>query len=374
MKQVYDCLPKNRKKQGFTLTEILAAVAILVILFSLATVSFVSLQKNLRQRELDSKAEIIYVAAQNRLTELRAAGYDNVFTPGNADGDKGIYKMKNIPSDADEQEDASKRPTLYSVYSEDKETDGQAAKNMLTATSVDIDLWDNNWIIEYDPEGGNIYGVFYSEEEINKDETYRNNVRYKQGRLQTGAKVGYYGGDITRINFTQNLSASIDISNKEKLIVKFGCNNPGMGALRFDITLYDTVTHESYTRTVEQRNMTQLTGTLYTYTWTLDSLLDGEHFYEQTGMHGGHTLQVKLVPSTVGDMLISGQEITRETNSLFADRPSDARQADENTAFIPYGRHLQNLDAETSHLSEKVDKAIMVRDFSFQDDRRDSED
>ena len=151
MKQVYDCLPKNRKKQGFTLTEILAAVAILVILFSLATVSFVSLQKNLRQRELDSKAEIIYVAAQNRLTELRAAGYDNVFTPGNADGDKGIYKMRNIPSDADEQEDASKRPTLYSVYSEDKETDGQAAKNMLTATSVDIDLWDNNWIIEYDP-------------------------------------------------------------------------------------------------------------------------------------------------------------------------------------------------------------------------------
>ena len=374
MKQVYDCLPKNRKKQGFTLTEILAAVAILVILFSLATVSFVSLQKNLRQRELDSKAEIIYVAAQNRLTELRAAGYDNVFTPGNADGDKGIYKMKNIPSDADEQEDASKRPTLYSVYSEDKETDGQAAKNMLTATSVDIDLWGNNWIIEYDPEGGNIYGVFYSEEEINKDETYRNNVRYKQGRLQTGAKVGYYGGDITRINFTQNLSASIDIINKEKLIVKFACNNPGMGTLRFDITLYDTVTHESYTRTVEQRNMTQLTGTLYTYTWTLDSLLDGEHFYEQTGMYGGHTLQVKLVPSTVGDMLISGQEITRETNSLFADRPSDARQADENTAFIQYGRHLQNLDAETSHLSEKVDKAIMVRDFSFQDDRRDSED
>ena len=44
MKQVYDCLPKNRKKQGFTLTEILVAVAILVILFSLATVSFVSLQ------------------------------------------------------------------------------------------------------------------------------------------------------------------------------------------------------------------------------------------------------------------------------------------------------------------------------------------
>ena len=73
MKQVYDCLPKNRKSKGFTLTEILVTVAILVILMSLATVSFVALRRNLRQKELDAKAEIIYAAAQNRMAELRAA-------------------------------------------------------------------------------------------------------------------------------------------------------------------------------------------------------------------------------------------------------------------------------------------------------------
>ena len=56
MKQVYDCLPKNRKNKGFTLTEILVTVAILVILMSLATVSFVALRRNLRQKELDAKA------------------------------------------------------------------------------------------------------------------------------------------------------------------------------------------------------------------------------------------------------------------------------------------------------------------------------
>ena len=89
MKQVYDCLPKNRKNKGFTLTEILVTVAILVILMSLATVSFVALRRNLRQKELDAKAEIIYAAAQNRMAELRAAGYGDSFA---LDADRGVAK------------------------------------------------------------------------------------------------------------------------------------------------------------------------------------------------------------------------------------------------------------------------------------------
>ena len=384
MKQTKKDLQANRRSGGFTMTELLAGVAILVILMSLATVGLVALRKQLRQRELDSKAEIIYVAAQNRLTELRAAGYDNVFTPGRQDGENGIYKMTQLPSDAKESEEGQEnpdadRPTLYSVYSEDKETDGMAAKSMLPSTVVDVELWGNHWIIQYDPEGGSIYGVFYSEEEnsITRDENTLNTLRYKQGRLADGAKVGYYGGDITRTNFTSELHPSIEIINAEKLIVKIRCNKAVSGmvtgptALGFEIRLNDG----AYVRTVTEGQMTQVSGTDYLYTWVLDSLLDGEHFYQQTGIPAGHTVKIEVKATVAGDDFVSGKETTPAyVNSLFADTPSDAADRDEHIAYIAYGRHLQNLDTATSHVASDITKAMMVRDFSFRDDKKDAED
>ena len=68
---------KNRRKgkAGFTMSELLIVVAIVIVLFAVAVLSLVTIQKNLRQKELDSKAEILYVAVQNRMSELRAGGY-----------------------------------------------------------------------------------------------------------------------------------------------------------------------------------------------------------------------------------------------------------------------------------------------------------
>ena len=160
MKQVYDCLPKNRKNKGFTLTEILVTVAILVILMSLATVSFVALRRNLRQKELDAKAEIIYAAAQNRMAELRAAGYGDSFA---LNSDRGVAKLSIPPCDI--QEDAEQEaPTFYYVKALDKTTQSSAARLLLTETAVDRDLWGSQWIIEYNADTGLVYAVFYSEE------------------------------------------------------------------------------------------------------------------------------------------------------------------------------------------------------------------
>ena len=384
MKQVKKDLRKMKRSLGFTMTEMLAAVAILVILMGLATVGLVALRKQLRQRELDSKAEIIYVAAQNRLTELRAAGYDNVFTPGSRDGDRGIYKLQQLPSDAKESEEGqdgsdTDRPDLYSVFSEDRQDEGMAAKSMLPSTVVDIDLWDNHWIIQYDPVGGSVYGVFYSEEteRITRDESKLNTLRYKQGRLADGAKVGYYGGDITRINFTSELHPSLEIINAEKLILKIRCNKAvsgmaqtGATTLCFDIRL----NNGAYVKTVTESQMTQVSGTDFLYTWVMDSLLDGEHFYEQTGIPGGHTVAITVEARVEGDDYVSGQKAEGSVNSLFADVPSDAADKSDAIAYIGYGRHLQNLDSATSHVASDITKAMMVRDFSFRDDKRDSED
>ena len=57
---------KNRKK-GYTLAEVLTTVMILLILMAIAVPAIFSIRRNLRQKALDNKAELIYTAVQNNL-------------------------------------------------------------------------------------------------------------------------------------------------------------------------------------------------------------------------------------------------------------------------------------------------------------------
>ena len=64
----------KRARSGFTLTEMITVVAIMVVLFAIAVPSITSIRRTMKMMELDSGAKTIYVAAQNRLSELRASG------------------------------------------------------------------------------------------------------------------------------------------------------------------------------------------------------------------------------------------------------------------------------------------------------------
>ena len=54
--------------RGFTLSEVLLTVAILVVLFALAAVPVSKMRRELRQTELDSKAEILFPVSYTHLT------------------------------------------------------------------------------------------------------------------------------------------------------------------------------------------------------------------------------------------------------------------------------------------------------------------
>ena len=109
---------KNRRKgkAGFTMSELLIVVAIVIVLFAVAVLSLVTIQKNLRQKELDSKAEILYVAVQNRMSELRAGGYESLYQY-DENKNNGVAKVGLIPLDAPEEdaEDALEQPLGYRV-------------------------------------------------------------------------------------------------------------------------------------------------------------------------------------------------------------------------------------------------------------------
>ena len=372
MKQVYDCLPKNRKNKGFTLTEILVTVAILVILMSLATVSFVALRRNLRQKELDAKAEIIYAAAQNRMAELRAAGYGDSFA---LNSDRGVAKLSIPPCDI--QEDAEQEtPAFYYVKALDKMTQNSAARLLLTETAVDRDLWGSQWIIEYNADTGLVYAVFYSEEKTGSSyltdsfygsEDYRDNMRIRSNRLSDGARIGYYGGDLTRINGTYLLHPTIEIVNNEKLTAKFSCVSPDLGngftpRLTFQVTIAD---QKDPTKKVTRTLSTTAAGNgLYTADMILDSLEDtGKKFSQQfPDLVPGNNIAVTL-SVTADDSRVDKANYTVYTNSLFAYEKGGS----ETVARIAYRRHLQNLDTATSNVDPKVTSAILLNDLSYKD-------
>lgn len=369
---------KNRRKgkAGFTMSELLIVVAIVIVLFAVAVLSLVTIQKNLRQKELDSKAEILYVAVQNRMSELRAGGYESLYQY-DENKDNGVAKVGLIPLDAPEEdaEDAITKDTLCYVVSADRVATGKAAASVLPESSVDAELWNNHWVIEYDPESGSVYGAFYSEEEITSGDasttlpTYLNRMRVRQTRLHNGAKIGYYGGARVISGTTDTLKPDISIDNREKLTATFYCNNPYADELTFNIKVSDG--QNEYVKVVKYNELRQLNSKTWYYTWVMDSLeSEKTRFYNQTDhkLACGTDITVTLSVESQ-NANVDGKSYTRKTNSLF--RYAEGTPA--GTALIAYGRHLQNLD-EASHVSKTITSAVQVSDLSFADDTADNED
>lgn len=368
MKQVKKNLPIEKKRGGFTMVELLLVVAILVVLFALAVGGLVQMKKNLRQKELDAKAEIIYAAAQNRVAELRAAGYGSTLT----DEDR-AHKMTNIPADA--VIDTVTRPTFYYVISADKGATTALAEEILPETNVDPELWSHHWLIEYNGDTGLIYAVFYSETgEISTDETVRGNLRQRDKRLADGARVGYYGGDITLGGKSYTLIPQVLIENEQELIVKMSCTSPDVGdglhpGLRFALTLEDQLTGAKVEIPSNQISVTTQGLDFYKAELVLDSLdRNGKKFSDQfKSLTPGNNITVTLTV-TADSSNVLPKSVSDETNSLFATETYKkvlGQVTNANKANIAYRRHLQNLDTVTSKVKREITDAYLQTDLDF---------
>lgn len=369
---------KYRKNQtansGFTLVELLAVVAILLLVGLIAVFSLNKLRRTLRQHELDAKAQIIYVAAQNRLAELRAAGQEALCINGFDNSGSIVHKMEYDPRHMDE---SAKNTDFYYLLVNDTSYKSQtAATALLPSSAVDQELWNGYWCIEFAPETGSIYAVFYSETTLPDHDDLNASYRNFNYRLKT-ASVGYYGGDIAQTQDISKFNPSITIENAEKLIVTFYCNNPVSEKMTFKIDISDK-DGGTYTRTIT--NFAQLDKYNYKYQWILDSLAaekgigdaGAARFAAQTNykVSRGTPITITLTVSSANPS-VDTVSTSRTTNGLFDD------QADlsygENTALVSCGRHLANLDS-SSGVSSTITSAVQISDISFSDDPADPSD
>lgn len=344
----------KQNNSGFTLSEVLIAVAILIVLMGLAMIPITRHQRDLRQTELDAKAEIVYHAAQNKLSELLANGrISDCYA-------EDLQPLNNTPLDA-----AERKTSLYYVTSAAKTGEGSAAAAILPKDQVDRQLWDNHWVIEFDPTSGSVYAVFYSEKPLTYDFDSFNPLRFRDGRLSAGATVGYYGGDSVQSEITGKLTPHMEIINKEQLLLRVTCDTP-MEPLHFHVTVSDGV-HS--TSRIELTGSEVKTDYLtYTATMVLDSLTDGMRFGQQArfknkNLTPGADLTI-TVEVTCENRLVDSASGTLTANSLFA----EVRGGD--TAVVTYARHLQNLDT-ASRLPDSITRAVQEQDIQFVNENAD---
>ena len=376
-------------------------VAILLVLMAIAVPAFFAIRKNLRQKALDNKAEIIYTAVQNNLTKLRSNGNNAKFA-----ADKATL-VEPDPMDADGEK------TLYYVTAAQKDAASNAASVVVTMDTVDADLYGHYWVVEYDPASASVYAVFYSETREDYDPSVYNPLRYKKNRLKDGARVGYYGGDSIDGSNTSALVPKITVKNEEKLQVVINSKRPDDNPLSFDVKLTDTEGHtltlkygtdSSGKSLVHKKDDTHqadashldtgnesgtIRGNNYTLTLTLDALKDldgnenaGSRFDQLYGkattsdwlktqtnhqLMPGTKLTIEVTVHSDSSM-IDGLSATAVTNSLFGN-DSTSEQAE-----IFYGRHLQNLD-EKSGMTATITKAVQKSDIHFEkiDDQEDGQ-
>ena len=354
--------------RGFSLAEVMLTVAILVVLFALAMIPISKYQKEFRQQELDSKAELVFTAVQNRMTQLQAAGMESLYA-WTRDGDRGINKLGLEPwgnTDPNIGEN-----TLCYVTSADKLQENCAAADLFPEGQADDELWNADWVVEYDPKGGSVYAVFYGgsgmAQRYSPSEFDR--LRSRAYRISDGAQVGYYSGDTVEIETTGTLEPYAEIINTDHLQLRVICPLKGM-TLSFQARIWelDATVAETGDPVVVPFSVDEVKWDApnYVATMTLDSLEEGMRFAKQTRFHGltpGKNLKI-TVTVTSDNPLVDKGSCTVTTNSLFADLK------DGDTAELRYARHLQNLD-QASELSEDITKAVQTRDIDFAGDADD---
>lgn len=421
----------TKKTQGFSLAEVLMTVAILLILLALIVPAVFVLQKNLRQKELDSKAETIYMAVQERLTDLYSSGAIDTYNPATHTDITGIG---TVPGDYDEtvQSVVLDSDSVYALVS------GRTSTNAIVNDEVlDSALKNGHFVVEYIPyvkssEGNRqltaatVYAVYYSEdrEDVSASyydgntisDRYNRALRDKRGRLKDGAKVGYYGGSNANSGSSTNsldIVSAVITSNEEvnKAVIKV--RKPitlNDNDIEYTFTLEDAYGHKkviTYNKDYKEINHNKYrvdnntlgkydvafkkpgtAGVSRTFEITLDDLSSDEtrfvNLFGENSKLGdvrnnlvtGSNITLRVSAKSKDHTVSASDTVTVRGNSIFA--YDEKNPANDGTAYITTGRHLQNLDESSgvnitsavTRSQKAITKAKIQKDISFGTDSK----
>lgn len=335
-----------RWRQGFTLVEMLAVTAILIILLGVSAVGVVYYARWLKITELDNAAREIYLAAENRAVLLSGSGrLENLVE----------IRGKGMTVNVDSGPDGAQTAPGYYIH----HSGGAEVADLLPAGTIDPALMDGCFYIVYEPEGGSVTDVFYAEGEPNVGGNFQTfyqevSTSARSARMRMEPMVGYYGGGTAENAKDDALGTPIVIiKNEETLTAEITyAVLPSMAdkAVLTAVLTYDgceiDISPDPAALSREEKD-----GRVrFSCTILLDSL-DGPNFSDlfkytagRPGSFGGD-FTVTATLTAQGATPSSGSDTD---NSLFAEGSGGE------TAYIANLRHLQNLNKDISRVDGKT--------------------
>ncbi len=199
---------------GYTMTELLVVVAIIAIVAAIAIPSVIAISRALKFKRVNDHAKSIFLAAQQNLTEMRSDGGLKPLQKAGEEG--GVYAITSASFPAE-----FKTEYVYTTTGTD------AFELILPAGSVEATVRAEDIVIEYNPITGNVYAVFYCEEDdqniasvYSSSDLPRNADGDKSRRKDM--MLGYYDG--SGLNSSQleleEVRATVEFVNGEEGIVR----------------------------------------------------------------------------------------------------------------------------------------------------------
>ena len=431
---------KLRSRKGYSFAELLIVIAIIAIIGAISAGGIFSQIKSIRQMKLDTTARTIYTAAQNRLTELYSSGDTARFSD--------VIKKNTIPGDWDDgttngstwkngktltivrsDKNWTKAATGTDIFESDSNSNTELKRLILPENAVSEEIYNNNWVIEFNPENGYVYSVFYSEDDDHTPDKFYDEPdgssistadtdairQSKANRINnTDARVGYYFGNfsITDGTSTEDIKnyiswdsgSALSGANSEQLKLNFVTELP-QKLINKKVNYYITITGKTSESSCSYELIGLMGGnTKRTKSLIIDRLVTEDtigtendlSFYtnfcsgkdpsaKQSSADKGQTISYvagsrtgnfipgedleisfKVTGTNESDNINSPMPDIKTVNSLFADGTDTSNKDDKATANIYCGRHLQNLDATTSHIGENISNTKSgVKKLSF---------
>lgn len=374
MRRVFSAKKLNNKLRdthGFTMAEVLMVVAILGVLAAVSFMSVFTIQRNMSQTRADKNAEIIFEAAQRQLVSIKAFDYA---------GQKALEE----------------KDFLYAAPGNDRGT----LETLLLKDQVSEDLYQDGWVVEYEPTSFQVKAVYYYEDgDMGFYNNASTNAAITSGREErlnhlknNGQLVGYYGGDASSHSSSDlKLTAKLEVKNGEELTANAGIivsgDLPDDQKYQMIVTTEGKTSGAKLTQTVEFTKL-QLSPVSGKHVGGVSLVLDsikgtpdhprfnnsygkiseGYAYFTSNGTTNGTltasvenasqnfypgedldiTVAVQTTESTLKDT------ISYSVNSLYEKaegyHENEVIMTGENryVASIGCGRHLQNLDTQTS--------------------------
>ena len=386
---------QNRRK-GFTLVEMLIVVAIMIILCGIILVAVGVLGKKMRFKQCNDYAKTIFMAAQSNLTAMRTNGELGKFQAEGVDDvsiDADFRKKVGFPEDQWSEE--------Y-VYSSSEFPETTAERDsyslVLPLNSVEAHIREKKVIIEYNPITGNVYSVFYSENDESLLSMYRNGQLPRDEDARRDLEIGYYCGSGLSSQELNLEGAEVDmqyINGQEGIVVVTvtvpdsmeGKATTFYSGLDIKLSLTGETSGAQKTLTLNKKVATdweEASDALRIY-YVLDSLADGRSFANRAAEDYEGITSLTDYKSERDFSFLPGENLLIQANVTFtgggaSEKLDAAVLASVNPMFqylepsgtsgkyvlaVANGRNLQNLNALTPKIADAVEVVLLTSDVDW---------